>query len=310
MFSLALSLVSAQSKEPLPSITDQHYKVFRGTGEVSSLDEVISASKTAKVLFLGESHNDAVAHHLELDILQKVYTPQLTLSLEMFERDVQYVVDEYLAGLISEEHLLSSGRAWRNYKADYKPLVEFAKDKKLPVIAANPPRRYVNRVSRLGSSALGELDEQARKFLPPLPYGKASEAYSEKFRQVMDESRSQGNKLSPEAMARTLEAQSLWDAGMAYSIADFLTRHPEKQVLHVNGSFHTAYRLGIIEHLSRYRPDLKSVVITIVSEKSFPELDREKMLNQGDFVIVTDPKLPRSYSATMPAPAKKPEEKK
>ncbi len=305
-----ISGLAQETKDASTVIADQHYRVYRGSGEAASLDDVIAAAKSAQVVFLGESHNDAVAHDLEKKILEQAWTPGLALSLEMFESDIQYVVDEYLAGLISEEHLLSSGRAWRNYKKDYAPLVEFAKEKNSPVIAANPPRRYVNRVSRLGASALQELDPQAKQFLPPLPYAKASASYEEKFNRVMEEARSGSNKLTPEALLRNLEAQSLWDAGMAYSIANFLTRNPGKRVLHVNGSFHTAYRLGIVEHLTRYRPDAKSLVITMSSEKSFPEFDREKMMNQGDFVIVTDPALPRSYTSTFTAPAKKPEEKK
>ncbi len=302
---LMLSVVLAQNAAS--QITERHYRIYRGSGEAATLQDVISAARSVQVVFLGESHNDAVAHHLEKEILHQVWKPGLALSMEMFERDIQHVMDEYLAGVITEEHLFASGRAWRNYKADYRPLVEFAKEKKMPVIAANPPRRYVNRGSRLGAEALDSLDLNAKQFLPPLPYAKASELYTEKFNRVMKESRSKDNQLSPEALARSLEAQSLWDAGMAYSIADFLTRNPEKQVLHVNGSFHTAYRLGIIEHLARYRPDLKTMVVTMVPEKSFPEFDREKMLNQGDFVIVTDPDLPRSYSSVIPAAAKKQE---
>ncbi len=70
--------------------------------------------------------------------------------MEMFERDVQIVLDEYLKNYISESHFISSSRAWGNYKTDYRPLVEFAKQNKIDVVAANAPRRYVNMVSRLG----------------------------------------------------------------------------------------------------------------------------------------------------------------
>src|SRR3954467_8455063 len=68
--------------------------------------------------------------------------------MEMFERDVQIVLDEYLSDLITEQHFLASSRPWGNYKTDYRPLVELAKEKHLDVIAANAPRRYVNMVSR------------------------------------------------------------------------------------------------------------------------------------------------------------------
>jgi uncharacterized iron-regulated protein len=72
-------------------------------------------------------------------------------SLEMFERDVQIVLDEYVKDLITEKKFLDDSRPWNNYKTDYRPLVEYAKQNKLPVIAANAPRRYINMVSRGGA---------------------------------------------------------------------------------------------------------------------------------------------------------------
>ena len=123
------------------------------------------------MVFLGESHDDPTGHLLELEILRRMKEQgPVLLSLEMFETDVQPVVDEYLSGLITEEHLRASGRAWKNYKTDYRAMVEFAKEHHLPVVAANAPRRYVNRVSRLGAPALSELPAGAKAILPPLPY--------------------------------------------------------------------------------------------------------------------------------------------
>lgn len=289
---LILTPLAAQTA----TIGEQHYRIYRGDGTPATMDQLIAESKAASVTFLGETHDDPVAHHLEEQILRRSSEPNLTLSLEMFERDVQYVLDEYLAGFISEDHLKKSGRAWKNYPTDYKPLIEFAKEKKMAVVAANAPRRYVNRVSRNGAASLDALGPEAKQFLPPLPYAKASPDYAAKFGKVMDEHKENGAAPSPEASARGLEAQSLWDAGMAYSIADYLTRNPDKRVLHVNGSFHTAQRLGTVEHLLRYRPQTSVVVVTMISDASFPLFKADTMSNQGTFVIVTDSKLPRSYT--------------
>ena len=82
---------------------------------------------------------------------------------------MQIVLDEYLNGLISEDHFLLSSRPWKNYKTDYRPLVEIAKQNKLSVIAANAPRRYVNMVSRNGRDSLNGLSKQAKEWLAPLP---------------------------------------------------------------------------------------------------------------------------------------------
>jgi uncharacterized iron-regulated protein len=296
---LVCTLASAPRPKP---ITDQNYRVFRNDGSPASLDDVIQAARRATVTFLGEDHEDAVAHFLEAEILKQVAGPDRALSLEMFDRDVQIVVDEYLDGLIQEKDLIESGRAWGNYKSDYRPLVEIAKENHMPVIAANAARRYVNLVSRKGQSALLALSAQAKQTLPALPYATASEAYKERFHRVMSEETG-GGKALPSARSKkppprhgesdfALEAQSLWDAAMADSLARFLSQHPDKRVLQVNGSFHSEARMGILEHLERYRPGTAGVVVTMTPEKSFPAWDKDKMEGIGDFVIVTDPRVP------------------
>jgi uncharacterized iron-regulated protein len=306
---LAISGLALNGEDTRTAIGEQHYRIYHGDGRLATLDEVITASAAATVTFLGESHDDPVAHYIEEQILRRVYKPDLALSLEMFETDVQYVLDEYLAGLITESHFIASARAWKNYKSDYRPLIEFAKERKTPVIAANAPRRYVNLVSRLGVAALQDISTETRRFLPPLPYADASLEYAEKVHRVMEGARKEHEKKAGEDASKQpprtdpvkgLQAQSLWDASMAFSMATYLTRNPTMRLLHVNGSFHSAQRLGIPEHLARYRPGTSMLVITIVSEKGFPEFDSDKMSGQGDFVIVTDPALPRSFVSEPP----------
>ncbi len=305
-----------------------HFRVYRGSGEPATIDDVIAAAREAKVTFLGETHDDPIAHYLEKLILERSYDTNLILSFEMFERDVQYVLDEYLADQITGQQLVRSARAWHNYPSDYRPLVEFAKEKRMQVLAANAPRRYVDRVSRLGEASLEALSDTAKQYLPPLPYAEASPEYARRFKEVMEHHAPDAGTGTPEGAdasphhpvlpphhpalppghppiappdhTRDLEAQSLWDASMAYSIADALLRRPEARVLNVNGSFHTAHRLGIVDHLNRYRPGVTSIVVTMLSNDSFPDFDAEGMSGQGDFVVVTDPSLPRSYKAEIP----------
>jgi len=321
---------AATKTEP---IGDRHFRVYDGKGNARALDSVLRRMRDVDVVFLGESHDDPVAHHLQSRLLRMVTEERakptsrpLALSLEMFERDVQPVLDEYLAGLITEQHFLASSRPWNNYKQDYRALVEYAREKELPVIAANAPRRYVNRVSRLGAASLKEIPDPQKRGLPPLPYAEASPAYAAKFNALMKEHGSKkpeakkdreppkppvssGPPLMPPAdepvrarpdSRRGLEAQSLWDATMAYSIAEFLMRSPRAQVIHLNGRFHTEKRLGIADHLLHYRPGTSFVVVTILSAKSFPKFDTKEMADLGDFVIVTDPSLPRSFKSEPP----------
>ena len=274
--------------------SEEHFRVFDGKGNAATLDEIINAIGAADAVFLGELHDDAVGHSVQHQIFKRAtdrYLPtrKTALSLEMFERDVQIVVDEYAAGLISEAHFLTSSRAWGNYKTDYRPLVELAKEKRIPLIAANAPRRYVNMVSRNGRSALGPLSKPARKWLAPLPYAEPSERYSNKFKALM----------GPSAEARMgldniLSSQALWDATMAHSIAQFLKKNSGGLVIHLNGGFHSENRLGAVEHLFKYRSKARALVITIRYEEDFTRFDPAKHTDLGDFVILTDAKQPRS----------------
>lgn len=276
------------------SVTAENYRVYDGQGNPSSVDAIVKAFDRVDAVFLGEQHDDAVAHALQAEIFkqavaQYLATRKVALSLEMFERDVQIVVDEYLKGQISEAQFLASSRPWGNYKTDYRPLVELAKEKRLTVIAANAPRRYVNMVSRGGRETLNGLTKEAKKWLAPLPYGEPSDTYSKKFKALMGP--------SPEAQMgidKILASQSLWDATMANSVANYLKKNKRSLVVHLVGAFHTESRLGTVEHLLKYRKNAKALVVTMRYEDDFKTFDKTKNTGIGDFVILTDSKIPRS----------------
>lgn len=291
--SLLISLLSVTaSAQADPS----KFRVFDSKGNPSSIDKVVEAAGAVDVLFLGEYHDDAVGHALQAEIFKRIvqiYAPvrPVSLSFEMFERDVQMVLDEYLKGQISEAQFLASSRPWNNYKTDYRPLLELAKEKRLPVVAANPPRRYVNMVSRLGRASLEGLSKDAKKFLPPLPYPQPSEAYAKKFKALM------GN--GPEVRAglvNILDSQTLWDSGMAQAITRQVKKQRNGLVVHLNGGFHTESRLGTAEQLLSYRKKTRFLVVTMRYEDEFEKFDASKHADLGDFVILTDKKVPRSFT--------------
>lgn len=287
-------------KNPL-EITEAHYRIYYSEGRPATFDDVINAAMVADVVFLGEEHNDPAAHALQVKFLKGIHTRvesdpdrSVVVSLEMFEQDVQTVLDEYLAGLIPESHFLSCSRPWDSYFTDYRPLAEFARENRIPVIAANAPRRYVNRVSRLGPAALNDLSQTAKSWLPPLPYAPASSEYRAKLeafgKKMMTGHQKKGSESRMKMHSHFVEAQSLWDAAMAFSVAESLRRAPGAIVLNINGNFHSEQRMGIPEHLVRYRPGTHILVATILSDPGFPNFD-EEFRGFGDFVIITDPGL-------------------
>lgn len=285
LLTLVFLIISAVSM--LAQVPEGKFTVFTGKGQPSSIDQVMRSLENADVVFLGEFHDDTIAHALQLEIFKRAIEQygakrKVTLSLEMFERDVQTVLNEYLAGQISENHFLLSSRPWPRYKEDYRPLVELAKEKKLDVIAANAPRRYVNMVSRNGRDAVNGLSKQAKEWLAPLPYAEPSEAYSKKFKALMGSSAEAAMGID-----KILSSQSLWDATMAYSVAQSLKRNKGSLVVHLNGGFHTEMRLGTVEHFLKYRKKGRAVVVTMRYEDDFKKFDATKHADAGDFVILT-----------------------
>lgn len=278
-------------------ITDDNYLIYDAQGNLARINQILDAVGKSDVIFLGENHDDAAAHYLQAVIFKKAFenyglNRKVALSMEMFERDVQIVLDEYLKDLITEKKFLDDSRPWNNYKTDYRPLVEFAKQNKLDIIAANAPRRYVNMVSRNGRDALDQLSPEAKKWLAPLPYAKSSEAYAKKFTDLMG-----GMPSNTQSVSKILESQTLWDATMAFSIAEYLKKNKNALVVHLNGSFHTESRLGTAEQLLKFNPKLKILVIIMKSEDNFNKFDKTKHLNLGDFVVLTDAKVPRSFKS-------------
>lgn len=275
---------------------ESRYAVFDGDGKAMTMEDILNSIGETDVVFLGEFHDDAVAHALQLEIFKTAHqrfgaNRKLALSLEMFERDVQMIIDEYLSGQITENHFLSSSRPWNNYKNDYRPLVEYAKEKRIPVIAANAPRRYVNMVSRTGRDSLHGLSRSAKKTLAPLPFGQASPAYARKFNALMGQNSAEVKA----GLVNILDSQTLWDATMAYAISRQLKKR-NSLIIHLNGGFHSEGRLGTPEHLERYRKGVKYIVVTMRYEDDYRSFDQAKHKGLGDFVILTDKSVPRSFT--------------
>lgn len=272
------------------SIAD-HYKIYDTRAkQIISLDKIIEDCAAADVLFFGEEHNDSAGHYLEAAIfkaLHQRFGDRLALSLEMFETDNQVALNDYLAGFIPEDRFAKDVRLWNNYK-DYRPMIEYAKQNKLQVIAANPPRRYVSMASRRGMKSLDSLSKESKMFLPPLPYDTLSGRYREKFFDIMKGSPGGDNP-------RVYHSQSLWDAGMSYSIYKYWRKNKDKKIFHCVGRFHCDEKLGTLAQLQNKKPGLKILNISSFSDASFSNPDWEKFSLLGDYIILTDPNLKKTY---------------
>jgi len=284
---MLLSAYFSFSQSPM----DANYKIYdTKTKQLITINKIISDFTDVNVLFFGEEHNDSTGHYLENEIFEALYKQfgdKITLSLEMFEADNQLALNEYLAGFIPEDRFAKDVRLWSNYK-DYRPMIEYAKENQLSVIAANTPRRYVNMVSRRGMKSLDSLPKDSKKYLPPLPYDTLSRRYREKFTEVMKES---PGSSSP----NIYYSQNLWDAGMSYSIYSYWKKKKNKKIFHCEGRFHCDEKLGTLAQLQKRKPKLKILNISCFSDSSFSNPSWEKFSTLGDYIIITNPNLKKTF---------------
>ena len=286
-------------------LTEKNYKIYSSKlGNEVSIGKIVDEMKAYDVLFFGEEHNDSVTHYLEakmLELLSQQFIGNVALSLEMFDRDVQTVMNEYLKGGIREKNFLKDARVWSNYK-DYKPMVEFAKANNIDIICANAPSRYTNLAGRKGQQALMELSEESKKNFAPLPYDTATGKYYEKLQQMSGHGNASTDtsKKMPASMPmgsfNLVVSQSLWDATMAWSICQYLKKHKGKKILQVNGRFHSDERFAIVTQLKKYSSKIKVLVISSGTDESFPNIDWSKHKQLGDYIIITDPSIPKSFN--------------
>ncbi len=240
-----------------------------------------------EVVFLGELHDSDPGHRrlesLFSELIEQAAAERrtLTLSLEMFERDVQDVLDDYLLGRISEEQLLEEARAWPNYAQHYRPLVELCRANQLDVIAANIPRRVARQVSKEGLSAV-----RSSLYAPRTVHADQGE-YRDRMAALMlgsshgdgDAQSAHGGPELSDSFLRLFQAQAIKDDAMAESIARFLDEPRARAegralVVHLCGRFHSDYHLGTVERLSWRRPRLSIGTLSMVDESEARGEDR------------------------------------
>ncbi|HXK48919.1 MAG TPA: ChaN family lipoprotein [Clostridiales bacterium] len=267
------------------------YKLYDTDLKPINYAEVVKRAAKTDIVFFGETHNSAVAHQLELRLAKDLFAAKgnkLKIGAEMFESDIQLIIDEYLADYFDDSKFEADARLWPNYKTDYKPIMQFAKEKKLKVIATNIPRRYASMVNYGGFEALEKLSKQAKSYIADLPvkFDPELEGYSMMIKGMG----SMGHmKMDPTNLAK---AQAIKDATMA----QFIFRNMEKSGLfyHFNGSYHSYNFEAIIWYLRQYRKDMKIYSITVVDEENFNQKP-ESYKDKADAIIILPKDSPTSY---------------
>jgi uncharacterized iron-regulated protein len=258
----------------------------------TDFESLLSDLARAEVVFVGEQHDDPATHRLELAVLEGLLRRgrQVTVALEMFERDVQPALDGYLAGRTAEEEFLKVSRPWPRYQSDYRPIVEFARIHGWPVVAGNVPRRLAAAVAKTGLAALDALPPEERAFAASelrCPF----DDYFDRFAEQMN-SHPGGTPQTPAEQKASLErfyfSQCIKDETMAESVAMRVQGENPPVVVHYNGAFHSDFGHGAAE---RTRRRLSRSRVTIVSMMPVESLDGVEVSKderkRADYLVFT-----------------------
>lgn len=289
--SLLASALTLASTPPLAAqvpearVWDAHASAWVETGAMAD------ALARYDVVFVGEQHDDPATHRFEAVVLEAVgdRARDVILSLEMFERDVQTLLDEHVIGHVADSAFLAGARPWPRYDTDYAPLVRLAAARRWPVVAANIPRPLASAVSRGGFAALDTLPDAHRRWFAAqrscAPEGEYFRRFGEAMGGMGGHSAGTDTAAARAMLVRFYQAQCIKDETMAESIVRARQAWPGWRVVHYNGGFHSDHRLGTVERLARRLPEIRIAVVAVVPVPDLASADPAAYAGRGDYVV-------------------------
>lgn len=247
---------------------------------IRTVADIIESLSSKKIIYVGESHDNFAHHNIQLQVIKGLYNKnkKIAIGMEMFQTPFQKVLDEYIAGSLDERQFLKGAEYFKRWGFDYnlyKPIIDFAKSEKIPVVALNMRREIVDKVSKGGMDSLSEEEKKA----VPAQMDLSDNYYRERLKEVFEKHKG----LTERDFASFYQSQVLWDETMSQSVDDFLKNNPDYQkdgqMIVLAGSGHLAYGSGIPKRTFRRNGHAYSIVLN--------DDDIEK--NIADYVILPKP---------------------
>ena len=207
----------------------------------------------------------------------------VTLSLEMFEPRRPPSLDTYVAGASAEERFLKGARPWPRYATDYRPLVEFAKSQRWPVVAANVPRRIASDVAKGGRPAVDSLPPADRR-LAASDLQCPHDGYFDRFvEQMGGHPPSASGATADSTTERYYWAQCVKDEPMAESIAAAFAKKKGRPgvVVHVTGAFPQRFRRRTGERVRRRLQGRASPLSSLVPVEALDGIAQPAMIGSA-----------------------------
>lgn len=252
--------------------------------DIKDLDYVVSKVSSARVVYVGENHDEYSNHLTQLGIIQRLHAinSNIAIGMEQFQQPFQKILDQYISGELDEKELILQSEWMQRWRFDYRlyrPILAYAREQHIPVIALNITSEIVSKVSKSGIEGLSE-DERSKV---PSQIDYSDKTYRERLKVIYDKHAHKDKQ----SFDRFLQVQLLWDEGMAERAAEYLKANQQTQLVVLAGVGHLAYGSGIPQRVNRRVQGEMAIIL--------PGDDYEPLDGVGDFMV---------YAADMILPAR------
>ncbi len=246
------------------------------TKNSATLPQLMTKLADERLVYVGETHTAYEDHLLQLDVLREMATQpgELAVGVEWFQARFQPVVDAYMADEIDEAEFLRRTEYYERWRFDYRlyrPLVQFAKEKRLPLIALNASKELTSEIGRVG---IDEISEQLRRELPD-DYDFGDKRYEDSLRTMFEM-----HPTSDRKFEHFLQAQLTWDETMAQNVAAYLDGSDERRIVVFAGKGHIGGRGGIPNRVTR-RTGIRGATIATFNPSA-------RQFNTADYMILAN----------------------
>jgi len=250
------------------------------TKKLTDLKDVAGPIADTPIIYVGERHTSYSDHKTQLEVIMNIHKQgrKFAIAMEMFQKPFQKVIDKYISGTIDEREFLRDTEYFKRWKFDYnlyREIIEFAKAKKIPVIALNLRSEIIDTVSKGGIDAL--TDEEKKEL--PEDMDMTDKDYRNRLKEIFTQHEQSGSR----NFWNFVQSQILWDETMAHTVARYLKEHPGSQIVVLAGAGHIVYETGIPKRV--YRLNKKDYVTLIPDSASLDD-------SVGTYVFFAAPQSP------------------
>lgn len=254
------------------------------TGVAVSKERLIDFLTPARIVYVGEVHDNLEDHRVQLEILKEMnnrFQGKVAVGMEMFRRPSQSKLDQWLNGNLSDKDFRKLWiENWGMEIGYYQELLEFVKENKIPLIALNASQEWEVKVGMKGINGLSPEEQKA------LPEIDRTDPYHRQALQAIFKGHGPMGRQEGEGFSSFYDTMLLWDETMAESIARYLSspEGADKKMVVFAGGFHVGYGFGIPRRAFRRLPEPYRIVIP--NTQDVPEAKRFQVeLKLPDFPL-------------------------